>query len=71
MYGDLTLETGGQCCWDDEDWDPDTATSAAVYRFDPEWLKWTQVAEMQQPRSYHGMGVVSVADMQHYCIDST
>ena len=62
----LVLGTGGSCCWDDE-----VATSAAVYRFDPAWLEWAQVGELQQPRSYHGMGVVSVVDMQHYCIDST
>ena len=65
MVTDPGIGTGGQCCWDDEDWAPDTATSAAVYRFDPVWQEWAQVGEMQQPRSYHGMGVVSGADMQH------
>ena len=67
MVTDPGIGTGGQCCWDDEDWDPDTATSAAVYRFDPVRQEWAQVGEIQQPRSYHGMGVVSAADMQHYC----
>ena len=62
----LVLGAGGSCCWDDE-----VATSAAVYRFGLVWLEWAQVGELQQPRSYHGMRVVSVADMQHYCIDST
>ena len=64
MVTDPGTGTGGSCCWEP---DEEITTSAAVYRFDPVWLEWTQVAEMQQPRSYHAMGVVSVANMQHYC----
>ena len=38
-----------------------------VLQFDAATLQWSQVGVMRQPRDYHGLSVVSVADIMDQC----
>ena len=45
-----------------------TMTTSNIVKFDPSTLQWLVVATMKQPRFYHAMSVVNVADIIDYCV---
>ena len=38
-----------------------------IHQFDADTLQWRQVGVMRQPRDYHGLSVVRVADIMDHC----
>lgn len=42
-------------------------TQDSILQFDNLFMEWFQVGQLQAARSYHGLGVVNVKDIQDYC----
>ena len=42
-------------------------TQDSILQFDNLFMEWFQVGQLQAARSYHGLGVVNVEDIQDYC----
>ena len=45
-----------------------SAVTDNIVKFNPSTLEWLQVDTMKQPRGYHAMSVVNVADIIEYCV---